>query len=152
MLKNENALSFDELEKFMDLYATTVNKINPDAAYHPSNVLKKITEDHGKKNALKGLKMAVNDMVSDSFIFSHEDVKKIDDFFVANNVVSLTAMRKNFSKKYKKIIERKRIKNIEEYFLIKEISIDPAVNFEEDEKILIESLLTIFESTNPKEL
>lgn len=136
---------FENLMKFMDFYATTVNKIDPSADYHPSNVLKNLIYEKGEKIALKGLKMAVNDMVLDSFSLVREDVKKIDNLFIKNGVASLSSMRKKCSNKFKKIVDRKKINKIEEYYLIKEICEDPTFDGDNENKNNLLFLLEGFE-------
>lgn len=143
----EKNVDTQELFKFMDFYATHVDQINSDVSYHPSNSYKKILAEKGEKIAVSGLKMAVNDIVSDSFSYSREDVKKIDDFFIANGVLSLTHMRKMFSSKYKKILKNKKIKNIEEYYLVKDILDSDVMGLNDEERLALEMIKEVFEST-----
>lgn len=143
--KIENNIPIQDLLNFIECYATYIYKIDRGASHHPINVYEKILAEHGEKKSASGVKAALNDMVSDSFSLSYEDVRKVDEFFVAKNILSLTFMRKFFSKKYERILRNKKIKSIEEYYLIKDILDDGHINLDDDEKSQLELLKINFE-------
>lgn len=145
-MKND-IINSEDLLKFLDFYATHGYQINVQADHHPLNVYKKPLNAIGEKQMLNGLKMAVNDMVSDSFKYNSEDVKKIDNFFVENGVVSLTAMRRAFSTKYNKIIKSKKISNDGEYYLVKGVLDDGSLNLDIEEENILISLISNYENS-----
>lgn len=133
------------LELFIDLYATHVMKIDPKSRSHPSNAKKEIIEKFGEKKANSGLKMAVNDIVNDSLDLHYSDVKKIDEFLIENNSMSLSQARKEFMARYKKILKNGKIKGEKEYFIVKGIADGANVDISDSEKELLFSMISEYE-------
>lgn len=152
MKKSIDDVNQNDLLKFWDFYATHVYKIDKEAGHHPSNVIANSKDTISEGILLKGLKMAINDMVSDSFIYSQNDVKKIDDFFIQHGVLTLTFMRKLFSKDFKKIVKAKKITNIEQYYLIKDILCDNSLELDDNERFDLGVMIEVFESESHKEI
>jgi hypothetical protein len=80
-----------------------------------------ILEKMGMKTALRGLLLAINDCVEKSFHFDHKEVEKLDSELRARGIVTLSELRRRYSKAYAKIKKRGQIKNENEYYLIRNV-------------------------------
>ncbi len=84
-----------------------------------------ILEKMGMKTAIRGLRQAINDCVEESFHFDHKEVERLDSELRARGIVTLSELRRRYSKAYAKIKKRARIKNDTEYYLIRNVLGDP---------------------------
>jgi hypothetical protein len=77
------------------------------------------------KMAFNGLRQAINDCVEMSFHFDHGEVRKLDSELRSRGIVTLSELRRRYSKGYAKITKRGQIKNETEYHLIRNVLDDP---------------------------
>jgi hypothetical protein len=101
-------------------------------------------EKKGKNTALKGLRQAINDCVEMSFHFSHAEVESLDSELRKRGVVTLSELRRRYSKSYAKIMKRGQIKNETEYYLVRNVLCDPTEKAPEERKFL-EELISDYE-------
>jgi hypothetical protein len=80
-----------------------------------------ILEKMGMKTAMRGLRQAINDCVEESFHFDPKEVEKLDSELRARGIVTLSELRRRYSKAYAKIKKRGQIKNENEYYLIRNV-------------------------------
>lgn len=143
------SLSRDEYEKlkvflgcFYDAYKKRPH--NP-PEIHPLAVCAGI-EKASLANAKRGLLMAINDIVEDSSDWTPEQVAEADRRLATCNAYSLTEVRRRYSRKYLQILKRGRIRNIEEYYLIKGVADGGSIEPGATEGEQIEALMADFEA------
>ena len=93
-------------------------------------------EKKGMKTALKGLRQAINDCVERSFHFDHAEVETLDSELRKRGVITLSELRRRYSKSYAKIMERGQIKNETEYYLLRNVLFDPTEKTSDERKLL----------------
>ena len=99
-----------------------------------------ILEKMGMKTAIRGLRQAINDCVEESFHFDHKEVERLDSELRARGIVTLSELRRRYSKAYAKIKKRARIKNDTEYYLIQNVLGDPTEKTPEECQLLEEMI------------
>jgi hypothetical protein len=95
-----------------------------------------ILEKKGTKTALRGLRMAINDCVEMSFRLDHPQVEKLDSELRKLGIVTLSELRRRYSKGYAKIMKRGWIKNETEYYLVRNVLDDPTEKTVEERELL----------------
>jgi hypothetical protein len=102
-------------------------------------------EKKGMSTALKGLRQAINDCVERSFHFDHAEVESLDSELRKLGVVTLSELRRRYSKSYAKIVKRGQIKNETEYYLVRNVLYDPTEKAPGERKLL-EELISDYEA------
>jgi hypothetical protein len=107
------------LTRFIDYFALKFSGLaNISQDDLPSTVFNK----HALKSpagAQSGLFMAVNDCVEMSLGWKAERIREVDNELAALGALTLTEARAKFSKRLRRILDRKSIKSIDEYYLLK---------------------------------
>ncbi len=103
-MSEKKELEFESLSEFIDYFSTNVLEIDQNAGEHPSNSLVGIVDEFGKSKALIGLKQAVNDAIEMTSHWDIEAVRKLDDALHANGIVTLSALRRKYWGRYKRIL------------------------------------------------
>ena len=80
--------------------------------------------------------MAINDIVEDTFHFDPAEVGKLDSALRSRGIITLSELRKRYSKDYKKIMKRGQIKNETEYYLLRNVLDDPTEKTPEERELL----------------
>ena len=102
-------------------------------------------EKKSMKMALNGLRQAINDCVEMSLHFDHKEVEKLDFQLRSRGIVTLSELRRRYSKSYAKIMKRGQIKSETEYYLIRNVLHDPTEKTPEERKLL-EELISDYEA------
>jgi hypothetical protein len=102
-------------------------------------------EKKSMKTALSGLRQAINDCVEMSFHFDHAEVEKLDSQLRGRGIVTLSELRRRYSKGYAKIVKQGRIKNETEYYLVRNVLDDPTEKATE-ERELLEKMLSEYDA------
>jgi hypothetical protein len=71
-----------------------------------------------------------------SLHFDREEVEKFDSQLRSRGIVTLSELRRRYSKSYAKIMKRGRIKNETEYHLIRNVLHDPTEKTAEEREFL----------------
>lgn len=139
----EKEREFDELASYVGFYATNVWKVPYDAPAHPSRFLAqgKFT----KLQLLAGLRQAANDTVEDSARYSPEQVAELDRQCVANNVLTLSEVRRRYSRQYKAILKKRRITTETDYYLVVGILCDTTNSVSAEDRRVLESSVIAYE-------
>jgi len=95
--------------------------------------------------ARRGLKMAINDCVSMTEGLRGEELAAIDAKLRAAGIVTLSALRLEYSKKLKKIAERGVIKTRVEFYLVKEVVDGNSDNANRTELLRLAAMLEAYE-------
>jgi hypothetical protein len=94
-------------------------------------------ERKSKSRALVGLRQAVNDCVDDSLGFGQAEVERLDADLMAAGIITLSELRRRFSKGYAKILKRGRIVNDSEFYLVQNVLNGPTEKSAEESAVLI---------------
>src|SRR4051812_14955036 len=113
----EAGLDYASLKSFFEFYETRYQSgkgLPPEA--HPLACLE-VLEKRGKGMALRGLRMAINDCVEQSLRFEPDEVEKLDSELSDLGIVTLSVLRRQYSKRYATIMKRGQIKSETDYYL-----------------------------------
>jgi hypothetical protein len=139
----ENEREFDELASYVGFYATNVWNVPYDVPTHPSRFL--IQGKFTKSQLLVGLRQAANDTVDDSARYSPEQVAKFDRQCVTANVLTLSEVRRRYSRQYKAILKKQRITTETDYYLVVGILCDTTNSVNAEERRVLEWLVMAYE-------
>jgi hypothetical protein len=121
----KDELDYAKMKEFLSFYAERylrADGLPPDK--QPIASLKAL-ERKSMKMAFNGLRQAINDCVEASLHFDHAEVEKLDSQLRSRSIVTLSELRRRYSKSYAKIVKRGQIKNETEYYLVRNILYDP---------------------------
>lgn len=139
-------IEYERLKRFMGLYYEWF-EARPEhpPEIHPVRVLEEI-ESRAPAGARKGLATAINDIVEDSSDWLPDRVAEANSRFEAANSTTLSEVRRSYSKKYLRCLERGAIKSIEEYYLLKGIEAGTSIEFGANEREKVHRMLTEYEN------
>jgi hypothetical protein len=143
-MQDESELEYAKMKDFLSFYAERYLKaegLPPDK--QPMACLAAL-EKKSMKMAVTGLRQAINDCVEMSFHFDHAEVEKLDSQLRSRGIVTLSELRRRYSKSYAKIMKRGQIKNETEYYLVRNVLFDPTEKAPEERKLL-EELISAYE-------
>ena len=144
-MREEAELEYAKMKDFLSFYAERyfdVEGLSPDK--QPIASLEAL-EKKSMKMAFNGLHQAINDCVEMSIHIDHTEVEKLDSQLRSRGIVTLSELRRRYSKSYAKIMERGRIKNKAEYYLVCNVLHDPTEKAPEERKLL-EELISDYEA------
>jgi hypothetical protein len=101
----------------------------------PIAVLERL-EKMGMTVAVRGLRQAINDCVEESLHFDPKEVERLDSELRERGIVTLSELRRRYSKAYAGIMKQGRIKNDGEYYLIRNVLDDPTEKTTEERALL----------------
>ena len=106
-------------------------------------------EKKSMKMAFAGLRQAIHDCVEMSFRFDQAEVEKLDSELRERGIVTLSEIRRLYSKGYAKILKRGQIKDETEYYLMCNVLHDPTAKPSEELELL-EKLISTYENSSPR--
>ncbi len=95
-----------------------------------------VLEKKGMKTARIGLRQAINDSVEELLHFDHVEVERFDSELRARGIVTLSELRRRYSKGYARIKKRGKIRNDTEYYLMRNVLEDPTEKTPEERELL----------------
>ena len=95
--------------------------------------------------ARSGLGMAISDTLEMSWDMPTEEVQAIDAEFKTKGILPLSELRRRYSRKFKAVLKRERIRNEEEYYLVAGILASFTGDATEEERERLEALVSDFE-------
>ncbi|WP_130227850.1 hypothetical protein [Bradyrhizobium sp. Leo121] len=136
-MQDEPELEYAQLKEFFSFYIERYLKAVEDMApdKRPMASLE-ATEKKSMKLAFKGLRQAINDCVEGSAHFAPAEVEKFDSELRSRGIVTLSELRRRYSKNYAKIIKRGDIKDETEYYLLRNVQNDPTQKTPEEIELL----------------
>ena len=143
-MQDESEFEYAKMKDFLSFYAERYLKaegLPPDK--EPMACLAAL-EKKSMKMAFNGLRQTINDCVEMSLHFDHAEVEKLDSQLRSRGIVTLSELRRRYSKDYAKIIKRGQIKNDTEYYLVRNVLFDPTEKTP-DERKLLEKLISDYE-------
>lgn len=144
----QNESEYAELKEFLSFYAERyLNMKGLPADKHPIASLESLA-NRSLRMALDGLHQAINDCVEMSLHFDHEEVDEFDAQLRSRGIVTLSELRRRYSRSYAKILRRGQIRSETEYHLARSVLNDPTEKTPEEIKLLNE-LISNYEGTSP---
>lgn len=107
-------------------------------------------EQKSKSIAKRGLKAGIQDFVSSIKEFPQDLKSSIDKDLAANELPSLRDLQGIVKKTIVRVLNRKRINSLEEFYIVKEEVIDETSDLTADDRSLLDKLLTAFEFSKNK--
>jgi hypothetical protein len=144
-MSQANEKEFEELASYVNFYATHVWQVPPSAHEHPSHFLTPVPGKVTKSQLLAGLRQAANDTVEDAAHLTAEEIAALDEACRANDVLTLSEVRRRFSRQYGSVLKKQRISNETEYYLVVGIINDLTSHLSNEERNLIEQLAHAYE-------
>jgi hypothetical protein len=142
--RKDAGFEYDKVKAFYAFFVERRFKLEglpPEA--HPIACLEML-EKMSSTMARDGLRQAVNDCITMASGWHHTEVEKFDSELRSRGIVTLSEMRRRFSKSYAAILKRARIKNETEYHLIRNVLDDTAEKAAEERDALAK-LISEFE-------
>src|SRR6266700_7408151 len=123
-MQSADEFDYAKMKDFLSFY--TEKYLNLEGLPHGKRPIARLEalEKQSMKRALNGLRQAINDCVQMSFHFDHSEVEKLDSQLRSRGIVTLSELRRRYSKGYAKIMKRGQIKKTE-YYLICNVLDDP---------------------------
>lgn len=136
---------FQELFSVLEFWVAHVAKTATIAEQSAREACDDIERRFGRSKALKGLRMAVHDILEDLQDVPAERLASLDEHFRAAGLVSLSELRRRYASVYKRIVKRGAIRNDTEYYLINGIVVDLRNEIADEERARLQHLLDSYE-------
>lgn len=143
-MQNEAEPKYADLKAFFSFYSERYLKVEdmpPDK--RPIESLEAL-EKKSMKAASRGLRQAINDCVAMSIHFDQKEVEQLDLQLRKQGIVTLSELRRRYSKAYAKVVERGQIRNEMEYNLVRNVLDDPSLR-EPQTRALLERMISVYE-------
>ncbi|MCA1452426.1 hypothetical protein I6F35_04230 [Bradyrhizobium sp. BRP22] len=136
-MQGESELDYAKLKDFLSFYIERYMPAVEDLPLdkRPMAVCEAL-EKKSMKLAFTGLRQAINDCVEMSLHFAPAEVEKFDLELRSRDIVTLSELRRRYSKSYAKIMKRGRIKSETEYYLARNVLDDPTEKTPEERELL----------------
>lgn len=143
-MMEERELEYAELKDFFSFFAERYLRVdNLPPEKQPIASLKAL-EKKSVKMALNGLRQAINDCVERSRPFNHLEVEKLDSELRTRGIVTLSELRRRYSKDYARIVKRGELKDETQYYLVRNVLSDLTEQAPE-ERELLEKMVSKYE-------
>lgn len=126
---------------FYDRYMNAGRRFPPEV--HPLRFVSEMAEK-SPGQALSGLKMAVGDCIEMTSRWNCTRVEELDEALRSNGIITLSEIRRRYWRRFKAILERGKIRNEQEYYFVKAVSLDTSTPMAEAS--VLELLLEDFEA------
>ncbi len=134
------------LKVFLDrYYEWYVPKYPTTPKVSPSQFLENI-EKTSLADAKRGLSMALNDTAEGTANWTPDELVAADARFLAAGTVTLSEVRRRYSKKYLQILKRGVIRSETDYYLLKGILDGGSIEAGATESVQIQKLINEFET------
>ena len=145
--------NYDEYRKIFDIlwkYTEKLQGLKVADEYSPIVILNN-WEKSSKSIAKKGLKIGLTDVVTDLMDRPTDTKNEINDYLVSRGLLGFNHLVSIVKNVTQKALKRGRIKNLDEYYIVKEIVCGSNSDVSESEKEQLERMLDDFEAGNGKE-
>ena len=144
-MEDKSELAYAKMKEFLSFYAERYLKADGLSLDRQPIASLEALEKKSMKLAANGLRQAINDCVEMSLHFDHTEVEKLDSQLRNRGIVTLSELRRQYSKSYAKIMRRGQIKSEIEYYLVRNVLYDPTKKAPEERKLL-EELISNYEA------
>ncbi len=115
------------------------------AEHHPLAVLESM-EQKSMSQARLGLGLAINDTLEDSWDLSPAEVTAIDDDLAGRGIVTLSELRRRYSRQFKGILKRGKIRDETEYYLVAGILASFTADATDEERTRLSEMVGAYEA------
>jgi hypothetical protein len=143
-MQDIDRLEYARMKDFLSFYIERYRNVERLPPEDRPMAMLEATEKKSLKLAFKGLRMAINDIVEKSLHFDPAEVEKFDSELRSRGMITLSELRRRYSKKYAKIMKRGQIKDETEYYLLRNVLDDPTEKTPQ-ERELLEKLISDYE-------
>jgi hypothetical protein len=139
-----NQEEYRELKDFLRFYSLRympIDSLLPDL--RPIVRLESL-EGKSPARAREGLRQAVNDIVESTRRIAIAELTKIDTELRQNGIITLSAVRRRFSKDLARVLKNDKISNETEYYIVRSV-VDEVRDFDEHERDKMLKMIEDFE-------
>jgi hypothetical protein len=140
-MRKEAEPEYEKMKEFLSFYAERYLQVSGLPPEKQPIASLETLEKKSMRMAFNGLRQTINDCVEMSFRFDHAEVEKLDSELRSRGIVTLSELRRRYSRDYAKIVKRGQIKSETEYYLVRNVLDDPTEKAPE-ERALLEKLLS----------
>jgi hypothetical protein len=145
LLTPEKAAEFEDLLRFLEHF-DQVGWVPPRNPPHDTRAeVARIEAQFGKSKALSGLRQALGDTLEMTSSRTPAWVQDFDAKCRAAGVKTLSECRIAYWSKYKRVLERGRIANREQFYMLTSIANDMALPLVPEERKVLEAMLADYE-------
>ncbi len=144
-MKRKADNEYDELKRFLCFFTERFMQIDNLPAEHRPIAMIEALESKNKTMALRGVRQAVNDCIEMARHWETQKVETIDEELITHDTVTLSELRRRFSKDYVKISRRGKINNETEYYLIKSMLNDASSGATSEERQSLQEMIFDYE-------
>ncbi|MGY3445013.1 hypothetical protein [Bradyrhizobium sp. USDA 4473] len=139
-MPNFNRSEYAQLKDFFSFYVHMRMKASPPE--EPQRALDNLEslEKKSLRIALQGLRQAINDCVEESWHFDPAKVASLDAELINRGIITLSELRRRYSRGYAKVLKRGRVKNDTEFYLLQNVINDPTEKSPEEHELLAKLL------------
>ena len=120
-------------------------EIEMPAEHRPVAVLERF-EKESMSTARSSLGMAISDTLEMSWDMPREEVEAVDADFIARGLLPLSELRRRYSRQFRALLKRGRIRDEEDYYLVSGILASFTGDATDEERQQMEDLVAKFES------
>jgi hypothetical protein len=135
------------LVAFMERFLPSVT-VPPE--HHPVARLE-LLEKTSMSKAERALGIALNDMLEGTWRFSPDEVAAIDGDFSARGIITLSEMRRRYSRQFRIVLKRGRIRTRKEFYLVSGILASFTADANEDERRQLGEMVAAYEESVTKD-
>ena len=110
--------------------------------HHPESF-----EKTSMSKARRGLGLALNDALEMSWDFPPDEIAAIDSEFSARGIITLTEMRRRYSRQFRGVLKRGKIRTEGKFYLVKGILDSFTAGASEDERRKLGSMVAAYEKS-----
>jgi hypothetical protein len=139
-MQNIDRSEYAQLKNFLSFY---VQRYMPMEFLPPEKrplAVLEAMEKSSPRMASQGLRQAINDCVERSWPFDPAEVANFDAELSNRGIITLSELRRRYSRGYAKILRRGRIKNATEFYLLRNVVNDPTEKSPEERDLLAKLL------------
>lgn len=139
-MPNFNRSEYALLKDFFSFYVHMRMEASPPEK--PQRALNNLEalEKKSPRMALQGLRQAINDCVEESWHFDPAKVAALDAELINRGIITISELRRRYSRGYTKVLKRGRIKNDTEFYLLQNVINDPSEKTSEERELLAKLL------------
>ena len=136
---------YEELKAFLSFYARHYMPIDKlPAELQPVACLEQL-EKRSRSKASQGLRQAINDILEQCRRLDRSQLEQLDQRLCSHGVVTLSELRRRFSRDYARISRRGVIDGETEYYLVRGIVDDGSCHISGDERARLAEILRTYE-------
>ena len=117
--------------------------------HHPVAVLESF-EKKSMSKARLGLGLALGDTLEDSWHFTPKEVAEIDRDLASRGIVTLSELRRRYSRQFRGVLKRGKIRSEEEYYLVAGILASFTADATDEERRRLDAMVAAYEDDAAK--